>query len=94
MPLSSIYEDKFNITSQSKTAYTELNDLLYQYAYMNEKISLKAIPIYYLEPNSIITVDDNKSDIHGEYILNKISLQLTYNGTMTITATKAPPRLL
>ena len=94
MPLSSIYEDKFNITSQSKTAYTELNDLLYQYAYMNEKISLKTIPIYYLEPNSIITVDDNKSNIHGEYIINKISLQLTHNGTMTITATKAPPRLL
>lgn len=94
MPLSKIYEDKFKISSQGKTAYDELNDLLYQYAYMNEKISLKAIPIYYLEPNTLITVDDNESNIHGEYIINKITLQLSHNGTMSITATKAPPRLI
>jgi hypothetical protein len=41
---------------------------------MNEKINIKAIPIYYLEPNNIITVDDNNSNIHGEYVINKISL--------------------
>lgn len=94
LPLPHIYETKFSIATRGKTAYTELNDLLYQYAYMNEKISLKSIPVYYLEPNNIITVDDNESNIHGEYIINKISLQLIHNGMMTITATKAPPKLL
>lgn len=94
MPLSESYVNKFVISSQGKTAYDELNDLLYQYAYMNEKVTLKAIPIYYLEPNNIITIDDNESQVHGEYIINKITLQLTHNGTMSITATKAPPRLI
>lgn len=94
LPLPNIYESKFSITTKGKSAYSELNDLLYQYAYMNEKINIKAIPIYYLEPNNIITVDDNNSNIHGEYVINKISLQLMHNGTMTITATKAPPKLL
>ena len=65
-----------------------------QDAYLNEKINLKSVPVYYLEPNTIITVDDNKSDIHGEYILNKITIQLNHNGMMTVVATKAPPRLL
>ena len=30
--------------------------------------------------------------INGEYIISKISLPLTYNGQMTIQATKAPQR--
>ena len=94
IPLPKMYEDKFVISSQGKTTYDELNNLLYQYAYLNEKINLKSVPVYYLEPNTIITVDDNKSDIHGEYILNKITIQLNHNGMMTVVATKAPPRLL
>lgn len=94
MPLSKAYTDKFKISSQGKTAFDELNDLLYQYAYMNEKVTIKAIPIYYLEPNNIITIEDEESKVHGEYIVNKITLQLSHNGMMSITATKAPPRLL
>lgn len=93
-PLARVYESKFSLTTKRKSAYTELNDLLYQYAYMNEKINLKSIPVYYLEPNNIVTVDDNESNIHGDYVINKISLQLTHNGMMTVTATKAPPKLL
>lgn len=93
-PLARVYESKFSLATKRKSAYTELNDLLYQYAYMNEKINLKSIPVYYLEPNNIVTVDDNESNIHGDYVINKISLQLTHNGMMTVTATKAPPKLL
>lgn len=94
MPLPALYEEKFKISNQSKSAYDELNDLLYQYAYMNEKVTIKAIPIYYLEPNTIITIEDNESQVHGEYIINKITLQLTHNGTMSLVATKAPVRLM
>ena len=94
MPLPALYENKFKISNQSKSAYDELNDLLYQYAYMNEKVTIKAIPIYYLEPNTIITIEDNDSQVHGEYIINKITLQLTHNGTMSLVVTKAPVRLM
>ena len=33
-------------------------DLLYQYTNYNEQISLSVLPIYYLEPNIRITVED------------------------------------
>ena len=40
-----------------------------------------------------IKVIDKNTNINGEYLVSKITLPLTYNGTMNITATKAPERL-
>jgi hypothetical protein len=67
--------------------------MLYNYSYCIESINLTAIPIYYLNPNTRILVKDDSSKINGEYLVNRISIPLTYNGTMTISATKAPTRL-
>jgi len=51
------------------------------------------MPIYHLEPNMRISLYDDKAKINGEYIVNKIIISLTYNGTMQIMANKAPIRL-
>ena len=59
-----------------------------------ESVTIQAVPIYHLEPNTRIFVRDDQSKINGEYIVSKISLPLAYNGTMSITATKAPERLI
>ena len=82
----------FNISAQGKSAKNMLDELIYQHSYITESISITAIPIYYLQPNTRISVLDNQSKINGEYIISKISLPLTYNGQMTIQATKAPQR--
>jgi len=42
-----------------------------------------------LEPNTRIYVSDIEAGIEGDYIVSKISLPLAYNGSMSITATKA-----
>lgn len=84
----------FSISAQGKSAYEELQDLLYNHSYCIESITISAIPIYYLQPNTRISVHDKLSEIYGEYIVSKITIPLTYNGTMSITATKAPVRLL
>lgn len=59
------------------------------YTSYNNTISLTCIPIYDLKPNDIIQVEDDKSGIHGYYVVNTISLPLTYNGTMSISASRA-----
>ena len=41
-------------------------------SYVNTKINLQGIPIYYLEPNTKIYVQDDKSGIEGDYIIDKI----------------------
>ena len=75
------------------SAYNEIKNLLYEYTSYNESIQLQAIPIYHLEPNTRIVVNDVESDIHGDYIIKSISLPLDINGTMNITATRAIDKL-
>ena len=84
----------FQISTQGKSAKETLDNLLYTHTYYCESINLTCIPIYYLEPNVRISVYDETSGINGEFIIKSFSLQLTYNGSMTITATRAEDLLL
>lgn len=79
----------FKISAQGKSAHDVLEQLLYENTYCAETINITALPIYYLQPNTRIGIKDGVHNIDGEYIISRISLPLTYNGTMTITATKA-----
>ena len=72
-----------------QSAYEEAKSLLYQHSSYNETISITAIPIYYLEPNTRITVIDEQSSIQGDYLISNITLPLDINGTMNISASKA-----
>ena len=84
-----------NITwgSASSSAHNAVRTLLFEYISMQESISLTSIPVYHLEPNTIITVEDEKSDIHGDYVISTMSIPLAATGTMTITAKKAISRI-
>ena len=89
---SNIY-NMLAVGGSSNSAFEEIKNLLYQNTSYNESIQIQAIPIYHLEPNMRITVRDTESDIYGDYIINSISLPLTTNGTMTISATRALEKL-
>ena len=77
----------------SNSAYNKIRELLDQYTSYNESISIQAIPIYYLEPNTRIGVRDIESNIFGDYMISTISIPLDINGTMSISATRALERL-
>ncbi len=91
--LQEYLENLFSMSTQGKSAMDVLNDWLYSYAYCAESVTLNTLPVYYLEPNTRITVRDDNSGINGEYIITRLSFPLDYNGTMSITATKAVERL-
>lgn len=76
------------ISSQGKSAKDTLDEWLNQYLYGAESISLSCVPIYYLEPNTRIKVLNEDVSLSGEYIIDNITLPLTYNGTMSISASK------
>lgn len=86
-------ENYFSISAQGISAQDELNSLLYTHTCANESVTLTAIPIYHLQPNTRIFVKDNETGINGEYIVSKITIPLTYNGTTSIIATKAVDRI-
>lgn len=79
----------FSISSQGTSAKDKLDEMLYQYSYCSESVTITAIPIYHLDTNTRIYVHDDEMKIDGDYIVSKITLPLVYNGTMSITATKA-----
>jgi hypothetical protein len=82
-------ENLFTVSKTRKSAWDKISDLLYKHSYCIESINIQAIPVYYLEPNTRVFIRDDKSGINGEYIVSKITIPLTFNGTMSLTATKA-----
>lgn len=76
-----------------KTVHDEADNMLYQYSYYNDTVNLNSVPIYYLQPNTIISTKDDLSKVTGYYVINKINISLAYNGMMQITAIKSPERI-
>lgn len=71
------------------SCYQRMCELLYEFTNMNNSITIQALPIYYLEPNIRINVQDPASGIYGDYMIQTISLPLSIDGMMNITANKA-----
>ena len=83
-----IYNQIYAGGSQN-SAFEQARQLICQNTSYANTISISCIPIYYLEPNTTIYIEDKESSIEGYYVINTISLPLTYNGNMTISASKA-----
>ena len=87
-------EEYFSISAQGRSAKDKLNELIYQHSYCIESSTITTIPIYYLQPNSKVHLFDEALGLNGDYIVSKITVPLTYNGTMQLTAVKTTQRIL
>lgn len=85
--------NNLSLGSYGLTAQDNARELINQYTDFNSTISLSSIPIFYLEANSRITVQDKASGIYGDYVINSIKLPLNAKGNMTISATRAIDRI-
>lgn len=74
------------------SAYNLVRELLYQSTSYNECITIDSIPIFHLQPNTRITVNDEKSGIFGDYMINSISLSLDIHSTMNLSCVRALER--
>ena len=82
---STIYS-LLTIGGSQNSCYERICDMLYQYTNMNQSITISAIPIYYLEPNTRITVRDDAAGINGQFMISSISLPLDVESSMNISA--------
>ena len=87
-------ENLFVISNKGKSAKERTDELLYTHSYCIDSINLTSIPVYYLEPNIRIEVQDDENNINGEYVVSRLSYNLTHNGTMQVTATKVVDNLI
>lgn len=88
-----IYKCLINLGGKYNGAFYKVQEVLYQNTDYQEAISLTTLPIYYLEPNTKITVSDQKSGIDGEYLINSISIPLGVEGTTNINCSKVLTRI-
>lgn len=69
------------------SAYDRIKELLVAHSNYNETIQLTTIPIYHLDVNTRITIEDQEIGINGDYIITTISLPLA-PGTSNISCVK------
>lgn len=66
-----------------------LRGLLHNHISYCETISVTSLPIYHLEPNCCIEVNDEETSISGKYILNSYSIPLDISGMMSLSCSRA-----
>ena len=71
------------------SAYEEIRQTLHEFTNYNESISIQTVPLYFLEPNTRISINNPNSAIMGDYIINSMSFSLDSEGLLTINASKA-----
>lgn len=84
----------FTISTQKKSAKEELESMVYDCTYYQDTITIVCLPIYYLEPNTRIFVQDKNSGINGEYYIKSFNYSLAHDGMMNITANKVGQRII
>lgn len=85
----SVYKCLALSSNNGYSAYDYLRSVLHESLGYNNSITLTTLPIYHLDVNQRITVQNDETYLTGDYIINSISIPLAYNGMMTINAIKA-----
>lgn len=75
--------------------FSSIRNMIYQKTNTADVITISCLPVYSLEPNTLIYVEDEETEIMGMYMITGYSLNLNTNGSplMNITAIKANPRI-
>lgn len=92
-PSTDLFYNNISISTTGASCFDKIRELMYQNLCYNTTISLTCLPKYYIEPNNIIKIEDDDSNIYGNYQITQYSLPLSYNGTMSITATEVLTRV-
>jgi hypothetical protein len=82
-----------SIGGMHNSCFTEIKNMLWENTDYNASISIALVPIYHLEPNTRITINSNDADIHGDFMIESMSIPLTIGGTMSISASQVQTKL-
>ena len=85
-----LLRSNFATSSKGQSAYDVISSWLTNYTYITESITINSMPIYSLDVNTKIHVTNEDRGIDADYLVNKVTIPLSYSGTMTINAIKAP----
>lgn len=75
-PYTQVSEDIYNsfrLGGYKNSAFVQLQYELYLHTNYQKTVSISAIPIWYLEPNTRISINDKSTNTYGDYMMNSIS---------------------
>ena len=90
--ISGNWFEALNTGGHLNGAYDQIKYELYYHTNYATTLSMTAIPVYYLEPNVRISVNDKTTNTYGDFMVQNITIPLNVTGTMTITANQTTDR--
>lgn len=91
--ISSAIYNQLDIGGVYYSAYEEIRQTLHQFTNYNNTVTIQTVPLYFLEPNTRIHINNPASDIKGDYLINSLSFALDNEGLLTINASQAVERV-
>ena len=82
----------FSTGGYKNGAFDQIKYELYQHTTYQKTLSLSALPVFYLEPNSRIKINDASTNTYGDFMLQNISIPLGAGNTMNCTANECLER--
>lgn len=73
-------------------AFDQIKYELYLHTRYQKSVSLTAIPVFYLEPNNRITINDTTTNTYGDFVIQSINLTLGPGANMSVTCNETAER--
>lgn len=70
----------------SNPAFDRIKYELYLHTRYQKQVTLTALPVFYLEPNRRVSINEKSTNTHGDYVINNIGITLGPGANMSITA--------
>ena len=80
--------NKLGVGGANNSAFERIQELLQTHTQYSDSINISCIPIFHLEPNTRITIDNPLLGIRGDYMIKTMTLPLTPDGISSISATR------
>ena len=90
--ISSDIYSKLITGGYKNAAFDEIKYELYLHTRYQKTVSLTSIPVFYLEPNSRITINDTTTNTYGDFIVQSINLTLGPGANMSVSCNEAAER--
>lgn len=95
-PWAQVTSNIFNACSFSESRYSAYEAIrlsLHEYIGYNRNVTAVVLPVYHLEPNTRIKIEDPDSGIAGDFMVKSFSIPLDINGTSSLSCVQAMDRL-
>lgn len=95
-PYTQVHEDIYSnliIGGYKNSAYERIRYELFCHTNFQKTVSITALPAFYLDANSRVSLSDKSTNTYGDYMVQNISLTLGPGANMAVTLNEVHERL-